>query len=224
MTSTTTDVVARLAEQRLVAVVVIDDARTAEPLGEALSWAGLTCVEVTLRTPAALESLRILAQRPELCVGAGTVLSASQVDSVVEAGARFVVSPGTSLSVVVASHQAGVPIFPGVATPTEIQSALELGVNTLKFFPAETLGGLSALTALSGPFADVRFVPTGGVGPANLAGYLAHSSVLAVGGSWMATRAMLSGREFTAIRHLATAAVHASGDRPVPVPSSQLGA
>lgn len=222
MTAPAGDVVARFAEQRLVAVVVIDDARMAEPLGEALSWAGLTCVEVTLRTPAARESLRIMAQRPDLCVGAGTVLSPRQVDSVVEVGARFVVSPGTSPSIVVASHAAGVPIFPGVATPTEIQAALELGVNTLKLFPAESLGGITALSALSGPFPDVRFVPTGGIGPANLAGYLAHPSVLAVGGSWMATRAMLAGREFASIRRLATAAVHAttSGDRPISVPSS----
>jgi 2-dehydro-3-deoxyphosphogluconate aldolase/(4S)-4-hydroxy-2-oxoglutarate aldolase len=209
MSGSGSEVVRRVAEQRLVAVVVIDDSRQAQPLGETLAEAGLTCVEVTLRTGAALESLRVLAQRPELSVGAGTVLTARQVDEVVDAGARFVVSPGTSAVTVRACQTAGVPIFPGVATATEIQLALELGVDTLKFFPAESLGGVASLSALSGPFPEVRFIPTGGIGPATLAGYLAHPSVLAVGGSWMATRAMLHGRDFAAIGRQAAAAVRA---------------
>jgi 2-dehydro-3-deoxyphosphogluconate aldolase/(4S)-4-hydroxy-2-oxoglutarate aldolase len=203
MTATTLDIFGRLAELRLMAVVVIDSASDAEPLGDALCAAGLTCVEVTLRTPAALESLRILSQRAELCVGAGTVVRAHQVDEVVEAGAQFVVSPGTSASVVLASQGAGVPVFPGVATATEIQTALELGVRDVKFFPAETLGGVRTLAALSAPFPDVRFLPTGGIGPTTLPDYLEHPAVLAVGGSWMATRATLATKDFASVRRLA---------------------
>jgi 2-dehydro-3-deoxyphosphogluconate aldolase / (4S)-4-hydroxy-2-oxoglutarate aldolase len=201
------DVAGQLCDQRLMTVVVIDNATHAIPLGDALAAAGLTCVEITLRTPAALESLRILTQRTDLCVGAGTVVRAHQVDEVLAAGAQFIVSPGISAEVVLASQEADVPVFPGVATATEIQMSLDLGVRDLKFFPAETLGGVRALAALSAPFPEVRFLPTGGIGPATLPDYLQHPAVLAVGGSWIATRASLAAKDFASIRRLAAEAI-----------------
>lgn len=179
------DVTESIAQSRLVPVVVLDDPAGAEPLGAALLEGGLNCVEVTFRTDAAAESLRILAENPALLVGAGTVVSTAQVDQAVAAGARFVVSPGLSPTVVKHCQEVGVPVFPGVATATEIQQALELDITTVKFFPAGQLGGPGMVKALSAPFRNVRFVPTGGVTTANLADYLAIPAVAAVGGTWM---------------------------------------
>lgn len=170
---------------RLVPVVVLDDPAGAAPLGAALLAGGLNCVEVTFRTDAAAESLRILAEDASLLVGAGTVVSTAQVNQAVSAGARFIVSPGFSPTVVKHCQEVGIPVFPGVATATEIQQALELGITTVKFFPAGQLGGPGMVKALSAPFRNVRFIPTGGVTTANLADYLAIPAVAAVGGTWM---------------------------------------
>jgi 2-dehydro-3-deoxyphosphogluconate aldolase/(4S)-4-hydroxy-2-oxoglutarate aldolase len=201
------DVLDLLGSFGVVPVVVIDDAARAEPLGAALRLGGLPCAEVTLRTPAALEALRVLALDPALLVGAGTVVRPSQVDQALAAGASFVVSPGFSAAVVAECQQAGVPVLPGVATATEIQLALDAGVEVVKFFPAEAAGGVRTLAALAAPFRDVRFVPTGGVTAAGVPAYLALPAVLAVGGSWLVAATLLADERFGEVTRLAAAAV-----------------
>ncbi len=205
----TPSVLDQLGSLGVVPVVVIDDATHAEPLGQALVAGGLPCAEVTLRTDAALDSLRALAANPDLLVGAGTVIRPSQVGLALDAGARFIVSPGLSLAVLAECAQAGVPVLPGVATATEILAALDAGLDVVKFFPAEAAGGVRTLSALAAPFRDLRFVPTGGIGPLDLPRYLALPSVLAVGGSWLASAPLLAGGRFAEITDLAAAAVTA---------------
>ena len=183
--ATTSDILERLARHILVPVVVIDDAADADALGAALVDGGLPVAEVTFRTPAAADAIRVLRDRGDVLVGAGTVLTPAQVDQAVAAGASYVVSPGTSRAVVERCLERGVLPLPGAVTATEVQAALELGLSTVKFFPAATSGGPAAIAALAAPFGDVRFVPTGGIGPGNLDQYLALSCVAAVGGSWM---------------------------------------
>lgn len=178
----------QLASHRLVPVVVLDDAATADGLGDALVAGGLPVAEVTFRTAAAGEAIRRLSARGDLLVGAGTVLTPAQVDEAVAAGARFVVSPGPSRAVVERCAEHGVLPLPGAVTATEVQAALELGLDTVKFFPASTSGGAAAIKALTAPFTSLGIVPTGGIGPANLAEYLAIPAVRAVGGSWMVPR------------------------------------
>jgi 2-dehydro-3-deoxyphosphogluconate aldolase/(4S)-4-hydroxy-2-oxoglutarate aldolase len=185
------ELLARLSGHRLVPVVVIDDARTADPLGDALVAGGLPVAEVTFRTTAGLESLRRLADRGDLLVGAGTVLTPAQVDQAVAAGAEFIVSPGLSRAVVERCLEHQVLPLPGAVTATEVQAALELGLTTVKFFPAESSGGAAAVRALAAPFTEVGFMPTGGIGPDNLADYLDLPAVRAVGGSWMVPRDLL---------------------------------
>jgi len=210
------DTLDRLAAYRLVPVVVLDDAADAVPLGDALTAGGLPVAEVTFRTAAAADAIRALTDRGDVLVGAGTVLTPAQVDAAVAAGARFVVSPGTSRAVVERCAEHGVPALPGVATATEVMAALELGMTTLKFFPAGTSGGARAVAALAAPFGGVRFVPTGGVTAANLADYLALPSVCAVGGSWMVPRDRIRARDVDTVRDLTREAVAlaASGARP----------
>jgi 2-dehydro-3-deoxyphosphogluconate aldolase/(4S)-4-hydroxy-2-oxoglutarate aldolase len=186
------DVIGALGAGRLVPVVVLDDPALAGPLAEALVAGGLPCAEVTFRTPAAEAALAALAADPRLLVGAGTVVRPEQVDRAVLAGARFVVSPGFSAAVVRRCRQAGVPVIPGVATASEVQAAGEADLAVLKFFPAEPLGGLPMLRALAAPFPGVRFVPTGGIGVAQLGAYLGDPRVLAVGGSWMVAPELLA--------------------------------
>lgn len=204
----------RLAALRLVPVVVIDRVEDAAKLGDALKLGGLPCAEVTLRTPAAADAIREMSQDPELLVGAGTVLRADQVDLVVAAGARFVVSPGFSAEVVRRCLEHDIPVLPGVATPTEVMTALAAGLDTMKFFPAEANGGMPALRALSAPFASVRFVPTGGITPTNLPGYLALPSVLAVGGSWMVSPKLIDVGAFEEISRLSAEAVAIAQGKP----------
>lgn len=196
-----------LAGSRLLPVVVLGHARAAMPLATALRAGGLRCVEVTFRTDAAAEAIRAMAADPELLVGAGTVLTPAQVERAVEAGARFVVSPGFGPSVVRRCQELGVPAFPGVVTATEIQMALDAGLETVKFFPAEQLGGAATVQALAAPFRGVRFIPTGGINTGNLAGYLALPSVLAVGGSWMVAPDLLASENWAEVTRLTAAAV-----------------
>ena len=196
-----------LRAARLVPVVVLDDATDAAPLAAALVGGGLPVAEVTFRTEAAAEAVRIMADRGDMMVGAGTVLTVQQVDQAVAAGASYVVSPGLSRAVVERCHEKGVLALPGAVTATEIQAALELGLSTLKFFPAGTSGGPAAIAALAAPFAGVRFVPTGGVGPENLHDYLALDAVAAVGGSWMVPRDRIRGGDFAGIARLTSEAV-----------------
>lgn len=193
----------------LLPVVVIDRAEDAAPLGRALLAGGIRQVEVTLRTPAAVAALRALSGLDGLLVGAGTVLEPAQVDDVVDAGARFVVSPGLSEEVVTACGRRGVDVVPGVATATELMRAWSLGLRTVKFFPAESSGGPGAIAALSSVFPDVRFVPTGGIGADRAAAYAALPSVVAVGGSWMVPRAAVAAGDFAAVELLSRQAVEA---------------
>ncbi|MBB2922341.1 bifunctional 4-hydroxy-2-oxoglutarate aldolase/2-dehydro-3-deoxy-phosphogluconate aldolase [Cellulomonas cellasea] len=201
------DTLSALAEARLVPVVVLDDAADAPALGDALVAGGLPVAEVTFRTAAAAEAIRVLAGRGDVLVGAGTVLTVEQVDQAVAAGASYVVSPGTSRAVVERCQEHGILALPGAVTATEIQAALELGLTTVKFFPAGTSGGAPAIAALAAPFGGVQFVPTGGVSPTNLHEYLALPSVAAVGGSWMVPRDRIRARDTAGITELTAAAV-----------------
>jgi len=194
---------------RIVPVVVLADSAGAEPLAGALVAGGLHCVEVTFRTDAAADVIRAMAARPELVVGAGTVLTTEQAEQAVAAGARFVVSPGFGPAVVRRCQELGVPVFPGIATATEIQMALDAGLDTVKFFPAEQLGGVGMVKALSAPFRTVRFIPTGGVDTGNLADYLAVPSVLAVGGTWMVAPDLLAAGDWAEVTRRCVAAVAA---------------
>ena len=207
MTPSESPVRAILGAERLLAVVVLDDAAAAPPLGAAIRLGGLSSIEITLRTPSALAAIRALAREGELVVGAGTVLTTAQAEQAVGAGASFIVSPGVSAKVVTWCRDAGIPVFPGVATPTDIMVALELGIDVVKFFPADVNGGVPAIKALAAPFAGVRFVPTGGVSVQNLASYLEHPAVLAVGGSWMVARAAIAARDWDGIVASVAAAV-----------------
>ena len=213
MTTTTTSagsgaVLERFATMRIVPVIVIDDPVDAIPLAHALSDGGLPCAEVTLRTTGALEALRrIAAELPDMLVGAGTVLSAAQAADARAAGARFVVAPGFNPAVVEYCRSVEMPVFPGICTPTEIEMALGLGLSVLKFFPAEPMGGLAFLKAIAAPYTGVSFMPTGGIGPSNLASYLAFSRVVACGGSWMAPNDVISTKQFGRIRETTEAAV-----------------
>jgi 2-dehydro-3-deoxyphosphogluconate aldolase/(4S)-4-hydroxy-2-oxoglutarate aldolase len=204
------DVLSALGRHRLVPVVVLDDAARADPLAQALLEGGLPVAEVTFRTDAAAGAIARLARRGDMLVGAGTVLTPDQVDLAVDAGAAFVVSPGLSRSVVERCRERGVMALPGAVTATEIQAALELGITTLKFFPARASGGVEAVKALSAPFPGVRFVPTGGIDADDCAEYLRLPSVLAVGGSWMVPRKAIGDGDFDRIRELARAAVVAA--------------
>lgn len=196
-----------IGSNRLVPVVVIDDIATAGPLAEALVLGGLPVAEVTFRTAAAAAAIKVMADRGDVIVGAGTVLSVQQVDQAVEAGARYIVSPGLGEKVVARCQELGVPVLPGATTATEVQRAIELGLSVVKFFPAGTSGGAPAIKALAAPFPQVSFVPTGGVGPGNLGDYLSIPSVVAVGGSWMVAKDLVVAGKFEEITHLTRDAV-----------------
>ena len=197
-----------LAAHRLVPVVVVDGAGQGARLADALVAGGLPVAEITLRTSGGIDAIRAVAQgQPDVVVGAGTVTTAAQVDAVVEAGARYIVSPGLSDAVVRRSQEHGVPVLPGVATPTEIIRALDLGVDVVKLFPASVVGGPAAIRAFSAPFPGLRFVPTGGVSAANLGEYLALAPVLAVGGSWMVEKALVAAGEWDEITRRTAEAV-----------------
>jgi 2-dehydro-3-deoxyphosphogluconate aldolase/(4S)-4-hydroxy-2-oxoglutarate aldolase len=206
-------VVQYVEQARILPVVVLDDPAAAEPLAEALVSGGLPCAEITFRTAAAASAITIMSARPDITVGAGTVLTPAQVDRAVEAGARFIVSPGFSSAVVRRSQELGVPVFPGAATATEIQMALDAGLTTVKFFPAEQLGGVAMIRALAAPFRSVRFIPTGGVTAANLPDYLAVPAVLAVGGTWMVAADLLAAGNWAEVTRRAGAAVEVAAAR-----------
>ncbi|HEV2735339.1 MAG TPA: bifunctional 4-hydroxy-2-oxoglutarate aldolase/2-dehydro-3-deoxy-phosphogluconate aldolase [Longimicrobiaceae bacterium] len=204
------DALERLRQLRIVPVIVIEDAEAAVPLARALVEGGLPCAEVTFRTAAAREALRRIAEAfPEMLVGAGPVLTPEQAAEAREAGAKFVVSPGFNAAVVDWCQDNGVPVFPGVCTPTEIEMALGRGLRTVKFFPAEPIGGLPYLKAIAAPYGTVEFIPTGGIGVAQLASYLGFGRVVAVGGSWMVSQEWIRAGDWDRIRGEVESAVRA---------------
>lgn len=197
----------RIAQLKLIPMVVIDRADHAAGFADALVSGGLPVAEVTFRTPAAEAAIRALADRGDVLVGAGTVLSTELADRAIDAGAKFIVAPGTNPKVVEYVLARGVPIVPGIATPTDIELATSLGVTTLKFFPAEQMGGVDTLKAFAGPYPDLRFLATGGITPELLPRYLKLSTVAACGGSWLAPRDLLSAGKFDAVKALVEQAV-----------------
>ncbi len=193
----------KLKKTGIVPVVALDDAKDAEPLGEALIKGGLPCAEITFRTAAAEGSIRRLSVAfPDMTVGAGTVLSIEQVDRAIEAGAEFIVSPGTNPEVVRYCVKNGIPITPGIVTPSEIELALSCGVEIVKFFPAEPAGGLAMIKAMAAPYVNVSFMPTGGISPDNVRDYLKYDRIFACGGSWMVKRDLINAGRFDEIKRL----------------------
>ena len=196
-----------LTGQPVIPVVAVSSAAAAVNLARALAAGGLPAIEITLRTPAALDAIRaVCAEVPEAICGAGTILTARQFDEAVAAGARFIVSPGTTAAVLDAADASDVPLLPGAATPSELMAMTERGYRFLKFFPAEQLGGIPFLKALAPVFPHIRFCPTGGVSPANVADSLKLPNVICVGGSWVAPADKLAAGDFAAVTELARAA------------------
>jgi 2-dehydro-3-deoxyphosphogluconate aldolase/(4S)-4-hydroxy-2-oxoglutarate aldolase len=201
-------ILSRIATLGLLPVVELQSAGDGVPLLEALVAGGLPAAEITLRTEAGLAAIGALRQsHPDALVGAGTVRSADDARRVIDEGAQFVVSPGIDRDVVDVCRSRGIAVVPGVCTPTEVQAALRAGVNVVKFFPAEAMGGVAFLKALAGPFRDVAFVPTGGVNASNLPDYLRLPGVAACGGSWIVARDLLAARRFDRVEELTREAV-----------------
>ena len=193
----------QLGTYGIVPVVVLQDAAKAEPLAEALCKGGLACAEVTFRTDAAEESIRIMSEKfPEMLVGAGTVLTTEQVDRAVKAGAKFIVSPGLNPEVVKWCQAHEVPVIPGIVTPTEMEQAIGLGLTMVKFFPAEPAGGLPMIKAMAAPYVGLKFMPTGGINAKNLEEYLSCDKIICCGGSWMVKGELVKAGEFDKIREL----------------------
>lgn len=212
----------RLHQFGVVPVVRIPELRHALPLAEALLEGGLACAEITFRSPAAAEALPLIRNAfPELYLGAGTVLTVEQADTAIDAGAEYVVAPGTNHVVVDHVLARGVPMLPGICTPSEIEAVLAKGIDLVKFFPAEQFGGIDTIRAFAGPYAGVRYLPTGGVTPANLGAYLAVRQVVACGGTWMVKADLLESGDWAAVTRLAREVVEivataraAAGTRP----------
>ena len=197
------EVLKKIGEIGIIPVVVLDDAKDAEPLAKALIEGGLPCAEVTFRTAAAEEVIRKMSTAyPDLFVGAGTVLTIEQVNRAVDAGAKFIVSPGLNPEIVKYCVQRGIPVCPGTCTPSEVEQALALGLDTVKFFPAEPAGGLGFIKAMAAPYTGVKFMPTGGISAKNVREYLAYDRILACGGSWMVKNDLVKAGDFEKITEL----------------------
>lgn len=201
------DMIKQIEKMGIVPVVVIEDAKQALPLAEALCAGGLPCAEVTFRTAAARDAIREMKKKENMLVGAGTVLTTDQVDEAVDAGAEFIVSPGFNRKVVRHCREKGIPVIPGVCTPTEVEMALEEGLKVVKFFPAEAAGGIAMIKAMSAPYGNVRFMPTGGITMENLADYLSCNKVIACGGSFMVNKKLIAENQFEKIEELTREAV-----------------
>ncbi len=198
----------QLGKLKLVPVIVFPESRFAQGLAKTLISAGLPCAEVTFRSAAAEDAIRLIAAEfPEMVLGAGTVLNVEQAQRAKQAGAKYIVSPGFSPAIVKWCQANQLPVLPGVATPSEVMTALDFGLNVLKFFPAENLGGTATLKSLAGPFKGVKFIPTGGISAANLSEYLALPNVLAVGGSWFVRESLIVGEKFEEIGQLIQSAI-----------------
>lgn len=192
----------------VVPVVVLEDAKNALPLAKALTEGGLPCAEVTFRTDAAEESIRLMcSEYPDMAVGAGTVLTVRQIDRAVAAGAKFIVSPGFDPDIVDYCLKKDIPVFPGCATPSEVAQAAKRGMKLVKFFPAEQAGGIAMIKALAAPYTMMKFMPTGGISAKNLKDYLSFDRVLCCGGSWMVKGNLIQDGDFNKIRELTEEAV-----------------
>ena len=193
---------------KIVPVIVINKVEDAVPLAKALCAGGLPCAEVTFRTDAAAEAIKIMTDNfPNMCVGAGTVLNAAQVDAAVEAGAKFIVSPGLNPNTVKYCIEKKVPITPGTSSPSDIEQAIELGLDVVKFFPAEQSGGLAKIKAMAAPYVNMKFMPTGGINAKNLNSYLDFNKIIACGGSWMVPGDLINAGEWDKIEQLTREAV-----------------
>ena len=198
----------KFAELGVVPVVVLEDAKDAAPLAKALVEGGLPCAEVTFRTDAAEESIKIMASEyPDMFVGAGTVLTIDQVDRAVAAGAKFIVSPGFDPEIVDYCLSKDIPVFPGCITPSEVAQAVKRGLNVVKFFPAEQFGGVATIKAMAAPYVGLKFMPTGGVNAKNLENYLSCDKIVACGGSWMVKGDLVKAGKFDEIKALTEEAV-----------------
>ena len=196
-------VLKQMQEFGIIPVVVLNDTKDAEPLGKALVEGGIPCAEVTFRTEAAEECIRIMAEKfPEMLVGAGTVLTTEQVDRAVAAGAKFIVSPGLNPKVVKYCVEKNIPVTPGIITPSEMEQAIELGLEVVKFFPAESFGGLKTIKSMAAPYGKMMFMPTGGINPENVKEYLKFDKILACGGSWMVAGNLVKEGKFDEISKL----------------------
>ncbi|MBQ8730723.1 MAG: bifunctional 4-hydroxy-2-oxoglutarate aldolase/2-dehydro-3-deoxy-phosphogluconate aldolase [Lachnospiraceae bacterium] len=203
------EVLAQFQKLGIIPVVKIDDAKDAVPLAKALCAGGLPVAEVTFRTAAAAEAIKLMTEAcPEMLVGAGTVLTTEQVDAALAAGAKFMVSPGLNPKVVKYCAEKNVPITPGTSSPTDIEQALELGLEVVKFFPAEASGGLAKIKAMAAPYVNMKFMPTGGINAKNLTSYLDFGKIIACGGSWMVSDALINAGEFDKIEELTREAVN----------------
>lgn len=202
------EVLERIKEMGIVPVVVIDDVKNAIPLAKALCEGGLPCAEVTFRTDAAEEAIRIMAEQfPDMLIGAGTVLTIDQVDRAVAAGAKFIVSPGLNPNIVKYCVDKGILITPGCMSPSDIEIALENGLEVVKFFPAEPAGGLKMIKAIAAPYVNMKFMPTGGINIKNVKEYLLYDRIVACGGSWMVKDSLMKSGEFDKITELVKEAV-----------------
>ena len=197
------EIVKQIEELKVVPVVAIQNLGDAERLADALTAGGIACAEITLRTEAGLPAIELLAKRSDFLVGAGTVHNADQAAAVVDAGAKFVVAPGFNPKTVAKCIDKNVPIFPGTSSPTDLEMAMEFGLDIVKFFPAEAMGGVKTLKAFHGPYHTIRFMPTGGVSMANLKDYLSLPYVIGCGGSWMAKGDLIAAGRFDEITRLA---------------------
>lgn len=202
------EVLEQIQKIGIIPVVVLNDANDAQPLANALCEGGLPCAEVTFRTSAAEESIRIMSENfPQMLIGAGTVLTTEQVDRAIDAGAKFIVSPGFNPTVVKYCVDKGIPITPGTSCPSDIEAALSFGLEVVKFFPAEAAGGLKMIKAMSAPYTTVKFMPTGGINAQNINSYLAFDKILACGGSWMVSSDLIKTGDFEKIKELTKEAV-----------------
>jgi 2-dehydro-3-deoxyphosphogluconate aldolase/(4S)-4-hydroxy-2-oxoglutarate aldolase len=203
-----TSVIEQIVAARIVPVVAVDGAEEGVALAKALVAGGLPVAEITLRLPRAMEAIKaVIAQCPEVLVGAGTVINEAQVDEVADAGVKFIVSPGTYEPVIKRAQERGIPILPGVATPSDVMRAVGMGLDVVKLFPAGVVGGPAAIKALAGPFPSIRFMPTGGVTTSNLGEYLSIPAVVGVGGTWMVDRKLVTSGQFDEIARLTKEAV-----------------
>lgn len=202
------EVLEKIQRIGIVPVVALSDAKDAAPLAKALCEGGLPCAEVTFRTEAAKESIRIMSREfPDMLIGAGTVLTTEQADQAVEAGARFIVSPGLNVKVVKHCVEKGIPVTPGTANPSDVEQAIEMGLEVVKFFPAEAAGGLNMIKSMAAPYTKMRFMPTGGINASNVNNYLAFPKILACGGSWMVKGELIEAGRFDEITRLTKEAV-----------------